>query len=190
LEYFLKNSDTSVILCSKDTQESAEKIAKVCGAEILPIVPTVSPVTNPGALREAILPLAPLADDKALILYTSGTTGQPKGVLWKHDALTGQVEAMLDSWAWSPDDTLLHVLPLYHLHGLINCLLTPLSCGAAVWMDPEFSAAEVFFAFFMNFLPSRGQWRLLSFLLFTKTLIKPFLNFRKKSRRKSVWMES
>ncbi|OWA53871.1 Acyl-CoA synthetase family member 3, mitochondrial [Hypsibius exemplaris] len=143
LEYFLKNSDTSVILCSTDTQEKAAKIAKACGAEILPVVPTVSADSNAGALREKILPLAPEADDKALILYTSGTTGQPKGVLWKHGALAGQVESMVDSWAWSPQDTLLHVLPLYHLHGLINCLLTPLACGAAVWMDKEFQAAEV-----------------------------------------------
>lgn len=126
LEYVLKNSDTSVILCSEETRSGAERIGKACGAEILPIKPVFSGVEDPADVRRAIATLAPPDEDSALILYTSGTTGMPKGVLWKHNALLGQVNAMVQAWKWTSADTLLHVLPLYHLHGLINCLITPL----------------------------------------------------------------
>ena len=50
---------------------------------------------------------------------------------------------MIKPWAWTPDDVLLHVLPLHHIHGLVNCLLYPLSVGATVNMLPKFDAGEV-----------------------------------------------
>ena len=50
---------------------------------------------------------------------------------------------MLGTWAWARDDVILHVLPLHHIHGVVNCLLCPLSIGATVKMLPKFDAAEV-----------------------------------------------
>jgi malonyl-CoA/methylmalonyl-CoA synthetase len=50
---------------------------------------------------------------------------------------------MIKPWAWTPDDVLLHVLPLHHIHGVVNCLLCPLAVGATVHMLPKFDAEVV-----------------------------------------------
>jgi fatty acid CoA ligase FadD36 len=66
----------------------------------------------------------------ALVLYTSGTTGRPKGVELGHDALAANLDALADAWAWTEDDTLVHGLPLFHVHGLVLGLLGPLRLGS------------------------------------------------------------
>ncbi|CAF0883245.1 unnamed protein product [Didymodactylos carnosus] len=78
----------------------------------------------------------------ALILYTSGTSGKPKGCVITHNNIQAYVESMTKAWKWTNSDVLLHVLPLHHTHGLINCLLTPLSVGATIVMMPKFNASE------------------------------------------------
>ncbi|MHB1614761.1 MAG: class I adenylate-forming enzyme family protein [Actinomycetes bacterium] len=71
------------------------------------------------ATDAAELALAELsADDTALLAYTSGTTGRPKGVPLSHGMLLASIRAVMRAWRWSPDDTLVHALPLFHQHGL------------------------------------------------------------------------
>lgn len=79
----------------------------------------------------------------AMLLYTSGTTGRAKGVVWRHEAIRAQVEIMSDAWGWQPDDRALLVLPLHHVHGLINVVTTALWNGATVEMHEAFDAAPV-----------------------------------------------
>ncbi|XP_060078715.1 malonate--CoA ligase ACSF3, mitochondrial-like [Ylistrum balloti] len=79
----------------------------------------------------------------AVIIYTSGTTGNPKGVVLTHKNVTANMEGMVLSWKWASTDRILHVLPLYHVHGLVNALMTPLYCGATCVMLPKFDAHEV-----------------------------------------------
>jgi fatty acid CoA ligase FadD36 len=69
-------------------------------------------------------------DATALILYTSGTTGRPKGVVVSRDAIAADLDGLADAWAWTPDDTLVHGLPLFHVHGLVLGLLGPLRVGS------------------------------------------------------------
>ena len=64
------------------------------------------------------------------MLYTSGTTGRPKGVRLTHAALAATVTSLEQAWRWRRDDRLLHVLPLHHTHGLIVALLGALWAGA------------------------------------------------------------
>jgi malonyl-CoA/methylmalonyl-CoA synthetase len=78
-----------------------------------------------------------------LVLYTSGTTSQPKGAVLTHAALQAQVESLVEAWGWRADDRLLHVLPLNHTHGLVNALLCPLWSGAVSELAPGFDAAAV-----------------------------------------------
>ena len=70
------------------------------------------------------------ADGTALILYTSGTTGPPKGVPISRRAIRACLDGLADAWAWTPDDTLVHGLPLFHVHGLVLGVLGPLRIGS------------------------------------------------------------
>jgi malonyl-CoA/methylmalonyl-CoA synthetase len=77
------------------------------------------------------------------MLYTSGTTSRPKGVVLTHGNLTAQVECLTEAWAWTGDDRALHVLPLNHTHGVVNILACALWSGAACEVAGRFDAAEV-----------------------------------------------
>lgn len=97
------------------------------GAEVdagdLPVVPVSL------ADRSASRHPEPAADRPALILYTSGTTGLPKGVLLSRRAIAACLDGLADAWSWTPDDLLVHGLPLFHVHGLVLGVLGPLRLG-------------------------------------------------------------
>jgi malonyl-CoA/methylmalonyl-CoA synthetase len=82
-------------------------------------------------------------DRRALIVYTSGTTGRPKGVVLTHRHLEAQVCSLADAWGWTKDDRILHALPLHHVHGLVNALCCPLWTGAACELMGAFDARAV-----------------------------------------------
>ncbi|WP_329120893.1 acyl-CoA synthetase [Streptomyces sp. NBC_01353] len=79
----------------------------------------------------------------ALIVYTSGTTGPPKGVVLSHRAIAASLDALEDAWAWTADDVLVHALPLFHVHGLVLGVLGPLRRGGSVRHLGAFSTAGV-----------------------------------------------
>src|SRR5439155_4344826 len=87
----------------------------------------------------------PDSTSDALMLYTSGTTGRPKGVRLTHAALAATAGSLEEAWRWRRDDRLLHVLPLHHTHGLIVALLGTLWAGAETRFMP-FDAADVWSA--------------------------------------------
>jgi len=89
-------------------------------------------------------PIEPVRPDAtALIMYTSGTTGQSKGAVLSHAQVATAVESLLEAWAWSDDDVLLLTLPLFHVHGLIVGLHCALAAGASVLLHRRFEAAAV-----------------------------------------------
>ncbi|OHU93336.1 AMP-binding protein, partial [Mycobacterium talmoniae] len=71
----------------------------------------------------------PAPDDVALVIYTSGTTGPPKGVQLSRRAVAADLDALAQAWQWTPDDVLVHGLPLFHVHGLVLGLLGSLRVG-------------------------------------------------------------
>jgi fatty acid CoA ligase FadD36 len=71
----------------------------------------------------------PSPDATALVMYTSGTTGAPKGVLLSRRAIAADLDALAEAWQWTADDTLAHGLPLFHVHGLVLGLLGSLRVG-------------------------------------------------------------
>ena len=73
-----------------------------------------------------------------MILYTSGTTGKPKGVVTTHANLAAQIGSLVKAWEWTRDDRALSVLPLHHVHGLINVIACALAVGASCEILPQF----------------------------------------------------
>ncbi|AGM03318.1 acyl-CoA synthetase [Amycolatopsis keratiniphila] len=89
------------------------------------------------------LPAEPDAEAPALIVYTSGTTGPPKGVVLPRRAIATTLDALEDAWEWTADDVLVHGLPLFHVHGLILGILGPLRRGGSVRHLGRFSTEGV-----------------------------------------------
>ncbi|WP_318211041.1 acyl-CoA synthetase [Streptomyces sp. SJL17-1] len=83
------------------------------------------------------------AESTALVVYTSGTTGPPKGVLLSRRAVAASLDALADAWSWTADDVLVHALPLFHVHGLILGVLGPLRRGGEVRHLGAFSVEGV-----------------------------------------------
>lgn len=82
-------------------------------------------------------------DETAVIVYTSGTTGRPKGAEITHGNLVSNLEALHTAWGWRAEDVLLHALPIFHVHGLLVALHGALNAGATTLMMREFDARKV-----------------------------------------------
>ncbi|KAM5355262.1 hypothetical protein ACJ41O_001908 [Fusarium nematophilum] len=92
--------------------------------------------------------------EAGMMLYTSGTTNRPKGVLLPQCVLTAQSRSLLEAWNYSPADHLLHVLPLHHIHGTVNAILTPLLAGSTIEFMFPFNADAVWKRLSAPFLSS------------------------------------
>lgn len=122
LQYFLANSEPSLVICDPGTASTFDKLA--VGESRKPQVLTLD-ASGSGTVN-AKLGSFPTeheivdceADEVAVILYTSGTTGKPKGAMITHDNLASNGLALLDTWDWQVQDTMLHALPIFHIHGL------------------------------------------------------------------------
>jgi malonyl-CoA/methylmalonyl-CoA synthetase len=83
------------------------------------------------------------SERRAMILYTSGTTSRPKGVVTTHATIAAQITSLVEAWEWSPDDRIVLCLPLHHVHGIINVVSCALWSGATCEMLPRFDASAV-----------------------------------------------
>ena len=111
----------------------AEQLATLAGP------PDTVLVTDPDCAGRP-LPPVPQPGDLALLAYTSGTTGRPKGVPLTHRQLATSIRSAMAAWRWTPDDVLVHALPLFHQHGLGGVHAT-LIAGSTAHLQSRFSPA-------------------------------------------------
>jgi len=132
LAYVLADSESTVVVCSRANQELAQRLADPIGARVVAVE---TDATRSYRASPADDPTRP-----AMMFYTSGTTGRSKGVVHTHRGLHAQVESLIEAWAWSSEDRTLLVLPLHHVHGVVNVTLCALEAGARCEAPGPFDA--------------------------------------------------
>jgi len=136
LEHVLDDARPETVVAHADL---VGRVASSAAARGLPVRLTtdVSSAPAPAALPSLSLERA------AMMLYTSGTTGRPKGVVITHANVQAQVESLSAAWGWSAEDRILLHLPLHHVHGIVNILTSALWNGATCEILPSFDAQAV-----------------------------------------------
>ncbi|KAJ0417146.1 hypothetical protein BJY00DRAFT_210605 [Aspergillus carlsbadensis] len=111
-----------------------------------------------------------------LMLYTSGTTNRPKGVLIPQSALAAQAASLIQAWKYTPEDRLLHLLPLHHIHGIVNALVTPLFAGSSIEFLSPFRPHKVWERLAAPFLPGGQTDEKITFLNAVPTMYNRLLD--------------
>ena len=138
-DYVITDSRAADVIASPEFEPAIRSLADARRAKV---VRAFSP--DDGGMAAGSGPLPSVEPDRrALMLYTSGTTSRPKGVVLTHKSIRAQVESLAAAWEWSETDRILNVLPLNHTHGLINVLTSALWSGAVCEMHLGFDAARV-----------------------------------------------
>ena len=135
LEYFIDNSQASILVFDASAETLLAPIAAAHGIRGLSYDQLLS--CEPAELPDIA------SDRRAMILYTSGTTSRPKGVVTTHANITAQIMSLVEAWEWSADDRIVLFLPLHHVHGVINVVSCALWSGATCEMLPRFDASVV-----------------------------------------------
>ncbi len=136
LAYVIDDADCSALI---GAGEAGRRIGGLARARGVPFHDVRHAAGAFGLDPTAPDPLPPVTPDRpAMILYTSGTTGRPKGVVTTHGQIEAHIASLLDAWRWERDDRILHVLPLHHTHGIVNALCCPLQAGATVEFGGSF----------------------------------------------------
>lgn len=147
LEYYINDSEANLIITTPEFEEKLKPLADKL-KKPLEIINPQSLIQNEQPIDEdAFISHFPNGNfykqSPALIMYTSGTTSKPKGVIMSYSNLDAQVSTLQNAWNIQNNDVILHSLPLHHVHGVINALLLPLSAGAKVIMLPRFDSDNV-----------------------------------------------
>ena len=152
LRYIIDQSESLMLLSSEKFQSYADDVLKE-GMETSPINYKQEKIMM-GKTDDYVTLEDPTSEKGGMMLYTSGTTSRPKGVLLPQDVLTAQSRSLLEAWNYSSEDVLLHVLPLHHIHGTVNALLTPLFAGSTIEFQFPFNATAVWNRLAAPFLPN------------------------------------
>jgi malonyl-CoA/methylmalonyl-CoA synthetase len=136
LRHILSDASPALVITDEAGQSLVRAVSPNTTAVLLDEIPHGAPPA-----RQEIKP-----EDPALLLYTSGTTGRPKGALLDHGNMLAQARGVVEAWRWGSGDRLVHALPLFHVHGLGIAFHGTLVAGASMTLisfSPEAVVAEL-----------------------------------------------
>lgn len=138
LRYTLEDTEASILVVSPAYVQRLEPLTRELGIHLIVL----------GRETHTNMKLPDVdSSQRAMILYTSGTTSQPKGVVITHSNIEAQITTLVSAWQWHETDHILCVLPLHHVHGIVNVVGCALWSGACCKFLPEFSAKAAFACF-------------------------------------------
>lgn len=136
LDYVLEDTGASALVFDASSKALCTQLASSRRLQLLEVESAMA-----GAAATSLPSIA--ADRRAMILYTSGTTSRPKGVVTTHANIAAQIQCLVDAWEWTAGDRIVLCLPLHHVHGIINVVSCALWSGALCEMLPRFDAKAV-----------------------------------------------
>lgn len=134
-EYALEDTGATTVIVDETT---AGAIGPACEGRLVRLRGYAELLAGSAAALPQLQP-----ERRAMILFTSGTTNKPKGVVTTHANIAAQIESLVEAWEWQAADKIALLLPLHHVHGIINIVSCALWVGASCRMLPKFDAAEV-----------------------------------------------
>lgn len=139
LEYVLDDTQASILVISKEFKELLAPYLQKANIRVI----VIEDLNDQAIAYPISLPQIE-KQRNALILYTSGTTNKPKGVVTTHKNIEAQISTLINAWEWSSNDRISCVLPLHHVHGIINVVGCSLWAGATCYFTSGFSPELIF----------------------------------------------
>jgi malonyl-CoA/methylmalonyl-CoA synthetase len=136
LEYVIRDAGAEMVIADSSAAGTLLPIARNGGVSSA----TSDVLLSASGGSDVAHPADAVGSRRALMLYTSGTTGKPKGVVTTHANLEAQITSLIAAWEWTANDRALLVLPLHHVHGIVNVVGSALWAGAICEMAPRFES--------------------------------------------------
>lgn len=139
--YFIGDAEPSLVVCDPGAAAGVEAMPNCRGrVRTLDAAGEGSMLAEAAGLSPDFATVPRERDDLATILYTSGTTGRSKGAMLTHGNLLSNADVLRRTWRFTPDDVLIHALPIYHAHGLFVAANVTLLTGSSMFFLPRFDA--------------------------------------------------